>query len=71
MKLIEGFYITQTERRHIKQVIDSGEKHGHTKIKMYTILESKGNVYTIWIQTKERNDYGQPIMRKSKVKVMV
>jgi glycine cleavage system H lipoate-binding protein len=67
MQLIEGYHITQTEKKAIAQMIEKGYVQAHNKpnTKNYTVLQGtpkgKAWIYKIKIGTKARFSIGANI----------
>ena len=52
MKLIKGYNITQTERKHIQFMLDNNMSSGGTKLKSYQLTKIDSNTYDIIIHSK-------------------
>ncbi|NSZ10090.1 MULTISPECIES: hypothetical protein [Agrobacterium] len=69
--LIAGLHITATDKRHILGLVDKGWQRGWTRRKFYEITERKENTLRVLIESKESNDLGRPIKRRSRVTVEI
>lgn len=58
MKLIKGYNITQTERKHIQFMLDNNMSSGGTKLKSYQLTKIDSNTYDIIIHSKYVNTIG-------------
>ncbi len=63
-------YVTATERRHIRSLIDQGLSEGGTARKYYKVVDSGPDWLAVQVSTHERDDWGRPQTRKSMVTVM-
>ena len=63
MKITGRYHLTATERRHIAQLIESGEMIGRSKRKAYELQATPGG-FSGMVYTSEQNDRGEPITRR-------
>ena len=52
MKLIKGYHLTQTERKHIQFMLDNNMLSGGTKLKSYQLNKIDSGTYDIIIHSK-------------------
>lgn len=53
--------ITQTEKKHIKQLLEGGNLNGGTKLKSYSLTLLENNIYNVVIGSKYSAGYGDPV----------
>lgn len=69
ISLLKGYHITATEKRHISEVLESGQKCGATSKMRLEILNQQEQIYEIAIHTRERDSYNRLVPRRSLVTV--
>lgn len=71
ISLIEGTHLTATDKRHIAEIIRRGWSKGATRQRQYSISEREGDTARVTIERYERDDYGRPQTRTSKMKIRI
>ncbi|WP_022712249.1 hypothetical protein [Pseudochrobactrum sp. AO18b] len=69
ISLLKGYHITATEKRHISEVLESGQKCGATSKMRLEILSQHDQIYEIAIHTRERDSLNRLVPRRSLVTV--
>ena len=69
ISLLNGYHLTATEKRHISEVLESGQKCGATTKMRLEILSQHGQSYEIAISTRERDSLNRFVPRRSLVTV--
>ena len=65
IKLIEGYHLTATNKRHIAEMLTKGIMEGGTKAIYYVFSNIEGNIARLTFFKNETNDYGRKVTRKS------
>ena len=58
IKLKEGFHLTATNKRHIKQMLEQGLTSGQSKRLAYTLEPMEGNQFDVTIRKNYSDDWG-------------
>jgi hypothetical protein len=66
IKIISGRHLTPTNKRVISEMLRSGMTEGQSGRIVYRIAD-KGDNYSVEITQVEKNDYGKPVNRVSRV----
>ncbi|WP_376711185.1 hypothetical protein [Pseudochrobactrum lubricantis] len=69
ISLLKGYHITATEKRHISEVLESGQKCGATSKMRLEVLSQNDQIYEIAIHTRERDSLNRLVPRRSLVTV--
>lgn len=69
--LVEGLHITATDKHHILALVDKGWQRGSTRRKSYEITERKQNTLRLTIESRESNDLGRAVARRTHVTVEI
>lgn len=69
ISLLKGYHITATEKRHISELLESGQTSGATSKMRLEILSQQEQIFEIAIHTRERDSYNRLVPRRSLVTV--
>lgn len=58
IKLLDGYHITSTEKKHITELLKNNITKGGTKTKQYLINNLAGDIYKITIASKYTSTIG-------------
>lgn len=63
VKLIEGFHLTATNKRHIAEMLTRGIMEGGTRALHYVFSNIENNIARLTIFKNETDDYGRKVTR--------
>ena len=67
IKITKSTHVTQTEKKHIKQMLELGMTFAHTKMKSYLMTSVNDGKYCVTIKTKYRSDLGKLCYQKQNI----
>lgn len=74
-EIIKSNHVTQTEKRHLKAFLESGQTQAKVNTKYYCILsgrmQGKKWIYKISINTPAKTDYGKKIFDTQTIELLV
>ena len=75
IEIIKCNHVTQTEKRHLKAFLESGQTQAKVNTKYYCILsgrmQGKKWIYKISINTPTKTDYGKKIFDTQIIELLV
>lgn len=68
IRLIEGWHLTATQKRHLAEIIARGWTEGHSGRFRYSLapIEGEPSHFRYHWRKNERDDWGQPVTREGR-----